>query len=71
MDHEKGEFDGNEPLDTLATFRKGLLKVFLLSLRKLVDSLFKGKDEVCFATNLIHESVGSEVETGQTVHILF
>jgi len=54
VDPAKGEFAGEEPLKTLSKFRKGLLK---------------GKDEVCFAQNLIHETVGGYLEVGQLVDI--
>lgn len=32
VDPDKGEFSGDEPLKTLATFRKGLLEVFKYAL---------------------------------------
>jgi len=55
VDPDKGEFVGKEPLNTLGTSRKGLLK---------------GGSEVCFAQNLIHESNFGEVTVGQIVEIL-
>jgi len=51
VDQLSGSFDGEEPLRTLRTFRKGLLK---------------GGEEVCFGENLIHMGVG-QVEVGQSV----
>jgi uncharacterized protein YcbX len=55
VDPDKGEFDGQEPLNTLSTFRKGLLE---------------GKDEVCFAQNLIQEKIGGVVRIGDSIQIL-
>jgi len=49
VDQSTGKFDGPEPLQTLRTFREGLLK---------------GGDEVCFGENLIHAGLGY-VEVGQ------
>jgi len=51
VDQVNGSFDGEEPLRTLRTFRKGLLK---------------GGDEVCFGENLIHTGAG-QIQVGQTL----
>jgi hypothetical protein len=55
VDPSKGAFAGDEPLNTLKTYRKGLLE---------------GKDEVCFAQNLVHEDIGGQVTVGMPVEIL-
>jgi len=55
VDQSKGEFGGIEPLNTLKTFRTGLIKT--------------AKEEACFGQNGIHENLGS-VSVGQTIEIL-
>jgi len=55
IDPDSGEMTNNEPLDTLATFRKGLHG--------------KGGSEVCFGQQAIHENTG-EIEIGQMIQIL-
>jgi len=54
VDQDVGAFDGQEPLQTLKTFRQGLLK---------------GGDEVCFGENLIHAGMGP-IEVGQRFVLL-
>jgi len=49
VDQQVGDFAGDEPLNTLKTYRQGLLE---------------GKDEVCFGENLIHMGTG-QIEVGQ------
>ncbi len=51
VDQEKGEFAGEEPLETLGIHRRGLLK---------------GGTEVCFGENAIHslESEGKQLRIG-------
>jgi len=56
VDPTKGSFAGNEPLNTLGTFRKGFAEV--------------GKDEVCFGQNLVHEEYGGQVEVGLPIEVL-
>jgi len=55
VDQTTGESPSNEPLDTLATFRKGLLQ--------------KGGNDVCFGQNAIHENIG-EIENGEIIQVL-
>jgi len=54
VDQNTGSFDGQEPLQTLKTFRKGLLQ---------------GGEEVCFGENLIHAGMGT-VQVGQRFVLL-
>jgi len=56
VDPDKGEFGGEEPLETLKTFRKGIIP--------------KDKDKVFFGQNLVHESTGGSVQIGDPVFIL-
>jgi len=51
VDPAVGQFSGEEPLQTLKTFRQGLLK---------------GGTEVCFGQNMVHEGEG-ELSVGQSV----
>jgi len=56
VDPDKGQYAGGEPLETLATFRKGFEEV--------------GKDEVCFAHNLIQERSGGTVKVGDDIFVI-
>lgn len=51
VDQSTGSFAGQEPLQTLRTFRQGLLQ---------------GGDEVCFGENLNHAGLG-EIQVGQSL----
>jgi len=55
VDFNKGEYDGEEPLKTLRTYRSGLLGM--------------RKDDILFAQNAIHLGPG-EVHVGHSVQIL-
>lgn len=59
VDQATGAFTGPEPLQTLETFRKGLLE--------------GSKNEVCFGMNMIHEMKTSgkiEIKVGQVVRVI-
>jgi len=65
VDQSQGEFDGNEPLKTLATFRRP---------RQVYPDTFEAYgfqgNEVLFATNLIPENPGSTISIGDDVQVL-
>jgi uncharacterized protein YcbX len=54
VDQKLGEMRSNEPLNTLAKFRKGLQE---------------GKQELCFGQNASHQGSG-EIRVGHTIHVL-
>jgi uncharacterized protein YcbX len=65
VDQAIGEFDGKEPLKTLATFRRP---------RQVYPETFEAYgfqgNEVLFATNLIPENPGGVIRIGDAVEVL-
>jgi uncharacterized protein YcbX len=65
IDQTRGEFDGNEPSRTLATFRRT---------RQVYPDTFEAYafqgNEVLFATNLIPENPGEVIRVSDTVDVL-
>lgn len=65
VDPSRGEFDGKEPLRTLATFR--MAKDVMPG---RVDSLGVEPNAVLFGQNLIPETPGAAVRVGDEVEVL-
>ena len=65
IDQDRGEFDGNEPSKTLATFRRT---------RQVFPDTFAAYgfqgNEVLFATNLIPENPGAVIRIGDAAEVL-
>jgi len=65
VEQQKGEFDGKEPLKTLATYR--LAKTVMPD---RVDSLGVPPNAVLFGQNLIAETPGATINVGNSVEVI-
>lgn len=65
VDQARGEFTGNEPLKTLASFRMAKDVI-----PDRYESLGVGANAVLFGQNLIAESVGAVVKVGDSLEVL-
>jgi uncharacterized protein YcbX len=65
VDQSRGEFDGKEPLKTLATYR-----IARNVMPDRVESLGVTPNAVIFGQNLIPETAGATIKIGDTVEVL-
>lgn len=65
IEQSKGEFDGKEPLKTLATYRR-----VEMIMPDRAEALGVTNNAVIFGQNLIAETVGSTVRVGDAVEVL-
>lgn len=65
VDQSRGEFDGKEPLRTLATFRSARDVM-----PERIDALGLGPNAVIFGQNLVAESAGATIRVGDTVEVV-
>ncbi len=65
VEQSRGEFDGKEPLKTLATYRRAEIVM-----PERVEQLGVTKNAVIFGQNLIAENAGSVIRVGDAVEIL-